>query len=413
MDITSTKEFVLKKIVFISSNFFPPFYSGKLIISGKRLQDLDPAHFEVVVLTSGLPQTKRIMKEGNVKTYRSPFLGCGKISGRLNVVVFWIWSWVKLALEKNVSVIHFDEIGYFSIPIFHGLGYRLAWAHFTCLAKLAKKRKIPTIFEHAISDTNGHFSPDPVKKRFLDQVTHIVCVSDALYRSARIVYPDKTRMIVCGIEDDLFKPLSQEARHQIRLENNCGENDVICCFVGLVVRRKGFDMISTIFPEICQEFPGCKLWVIGPKDHAESRHIHNDEVEGYQKLLQPVADQVKFFGNVTDRQNLARLIAATDIFLFPTRQEGFGLAPVEAMACGIPPIIARIPGVTDLANIEGETGLYITPENSNQFKEAITLLIKDKAIRERMGKAARQRIEGDFSWRGHLEQWVLLYNNGE
>lgn len=400
----------MKKVVFLSYNFYPPFYSGKLIISGKRLRDLNQDQFEVVVLTSGLPQTKRIMKEGNIRIYRSPFIGSGKISGRLNVIIFWLWSLVKLALEKKVSAVHFDEIAYFSIPLFQGLGYRLAWAHFTCLAKFAKKKNITTIFEHAISDTEDHFSPDPIKKRFLDQLTHIVCVSEALFLSAQQMYPNKARKIVYGIEDDLFRPISLEARHQIRSENNCGGNDVILCFVGLVVRRKGFDMISAIFPEICREFPGCKLWVIGPKDHAESRHIHDDEVEGYQKLLHPVADQVKFFGNVTDRQHLAGVIGATDIFLFPTRQEGFGLAPVEAMACGIPPIIARIPGVTDLANIEGKTGLYITPENAAQLKEAMILLIRDRELRERMGKAARQRVEEDFSWRGHLEQWELLYN---
>lgn len=399
----------MKKIAFLSYNFYPPFYSGKLIISGKRLQDLDPERFEAVVYTSGIKDRPAFEKAGNVSVYRSPYIGSGKITGRLNVVSFWVWSILKLLSVKNISVMHFDEVGYFSIPIFHRLGSRLAWSHFTSLAKIAKNRKIITIFEHAISDFQGHFAPEKNKKKFLDEVKKIVCVSDALYESALQMYPDKTTRIIYGIEDDLFHPPAIEVRKTFRSENEAADHNVIICFVGLVVKRKGFDLICEVFPKISREFPECVLWVIGPKSHAESRHIHDDEVEAYQALLEPVKEKVKFFGNIADRQTLAEMIGATDIFLFPTRQEGFGLAPVEAMACGVPPIIARIPGVTDLANIEGVTGLYINPENVEELYQAIRRLVADPELRISMGKASREQIETNFSWKQHVKKWEQLY----
>lgn len=400
----------MNRIVFISYNYYPPFYSGKLIISGKRLQDLDPRKFQVTVLTSGTKEQSGYEKVGNVNVHRSPYIGSGKISGRLNVISFWIWSTIKMLLARGASAVHFDEIGYFSIPIFDGLGNRLAWSHFTTLAKIAHRRGIHTIFEHAISDVKDHFAPDKEKMKFLDRIDDIVCISDALFESALQMYQNKAIRIIYGIEDELFRPLSPEARINIRSTHGADDRNIILCFVGLVVKRKGFDLICEVFPKISQEFPDCRLWVIGPSSSAESRHIHDDEVEGYQKLLEPVKDNVKFFGNIADRQMLAQLIGATDVFLFPTRQEGFGLAPVEAMSCGVPPIIARIPGVTDLANVEGVTGLYIPSDNANELHRAIYKLIEDRHLRESMGKASRERITAYFSWKEHVKEWERLYS---
>lgn len=399
----------MSRIVFISYNYYPPYYSGKLIISGKRLQDLDPAKFQVTVLTGGLGGHPHREKVGNVSIFRSPYMGKGKIGGRLNVIAFWIWSIIKMLLARNACAVHFDEIGYFSIPIFDGLGSRLAWSHFTSLVKIARRRGMRTIFEHAISDTDDHFDPGKEKKKFLDHVEKIVCISDALYDSALQMYPDKAIKIVYGIEDELFKPPSIEDRANIRTTYRADDRHIILCFVGLVVKRKGFDLICEVFPKISEEFPDCRLWVIGPRSSSESRHIHDDEVEAYQKLLEPVKDKVNFFGNIADRQVLAHLIGATDIFLFPTRQEGFGLAPVEAMSCGVAPIIARIPGVTDLASIEGVTGLYIQPENASELQQAIRKLISDRNLRLSMGKASRTQILNHFSWKEHVEKWERLY----
>ena len=400
----------MKKILFVSYNYFPPVYSGKLIIAGRRFQDLDPGRFTVKVFTAGSKGSASKNRNGNVQIYRSPYLGSGKISGRLNVISFWIWSFFKVIGEKNVNGLHFDEVGYFSIPFFNRLGYRLAWMHFSLLAKIARKRGAMTIYEHAISDPKGHFAPDPVKRQFIDQVSHIVCVSDALYESARKGYPDTAKEIICGIEDDKFIPLSEEKKHHIRAAYGADQSSIIIGFVGLIVQRKGFDLICDVFSEICREIPECILWVIGPKDHAESSHIHNDEVARYQAVLEPVKSHVKFFGNIQERNRLAELMAAMDIFVFPTRQEGFGLAPVEAMACGVPPIVARIPGVTDLANIEGITGKYIEPDNREQLKQAVRALILDQELRQRMGKAARKRVEEKFSWQSHMTKWENLYD---
>jgi len=402
----------MKKILFISYYFFPPYYSGKLIAAVKRLQDIDPAKFEVVVFTGGVKRYPSETRSGNLHIYRSPYLGEGKITKRLTVLIYWVWSLMKFLFEKNVSVIHFDEAKGISIPLCDAASLRSAWSHFGLLAKIASIRKIRTIYEHAtsaIEGNEGHFSPDQWSMKFYQKVDFIVCVSDALYEAVHKLYPEKGYKIVYGVEDDVFMPLDDRSKIFIRTEEGVGEEEIVFCFLGLVVKRKGFDLISEVFPKVLQEYPNSILWCIGPRNHVESRHIHDDEIRGYLDLLEPVRNHVKFWGMIKDRTYLAKILGAADVLLLPTRREGFGLAPAEAMSCGIPPIIARIPGVTDLANIEGETGFYITPGSADELKKAMLTLARDRALRERMGRKARQRVVDAFSWKQHVAEWERLY----
>ena len=400
-----------KKIIFISYNYFPPTFSGKLVVSGRRLQDIDPEKFEVAILTRNVRGLPKEDDQGHLKVYRSPSFGEGKIGKRLNAILFWLWSSWKLKKEENVDIVHFDEPAVTSFPFMGSWGYEYGWKRFAKLAELAQKKGANTIFEHAISDKDGDFAPEACRIPFYEKVDKIVCISDALYEAAHAVYPAKATKIVYGIEDDVFLPLEENERVLIRRENGENPDALIFSFVGLVVRRKGFDLICKAFNRLAAELPDIRLWVLGPCSHAESKHIHDDEVAGYKLDFGENLDKVRFFGNTSDRNKLARNLAATDVCLFPTRQEGFGLAPVEAMSCGVPSIITRIPGITDLANVHGVTGFYIDLENEEQLFEAMKKLAVDRDLRKSMGKQARERIEEKFTWKQHLKKWEDFYSS--
>ncbi len=76
---------------------------------------------------------------------------------------------------------------------------------------------------------------------------------------------------------------------------------------------------------------------------------------------------------------------------------------MEAMAAGVPVIVSRIEGVTDLANIDGETGLYVEVGDVIALLEAMRKLANDRELRERMGKAAYQRAVEHFGWQAHID----------
>ncbi|MGQ9517899.1 MAG: glycosyltransferase family 4 protein, partial [Anaerolineae bacterium] len=210
----------------------------------------------------------------------------------------------------------------------------------------------------------------------------------------------------------IFTPLEEETRRHVRAEFGAGEEDVVFTFLGTVCRRKGFDLLAEAFASLALQHPNWRLWVIGPRSYAESQNLRDEEAQAVMAPLRGLDFQVRYFGRVDDRAKLARLLGASDVFVFPSRREGFGLAPVEAMAAGVPVILARIPGVTDLANLEGETGLYVPPDDAEALRQAMERLGSDPALRQQMGQRAVQRVREAFSWEPYIDKWERLYHDG-
>jgi glycosyltransferase involved in cell wall biosynthesis len=85
------------------------------------------------------------------------------------------------------------------------------------------------------------------------------------------------------------------------------------------------------------------------------------------------------------------------------------ISPLEAMSVGLPQIITLIPGVTDLANIEGETGYYIPQGDLGALKDAMIRLGSNESLRHRMGQRATEVIREGFAWEQHVTNWMKLY----
>ena len=116
-----------------------------------------------------------------------------------------------------------------------------------------------------------------------------------------------------------------------------------------------------------------------------------------------------YWGKIDERERLAEVLAAADVFLFPTRREGFGIAPLEAMATGLPVIVSRIAGVTDLGNVEGETGFYIEMNDQEMLEKRMLELSADPELRQKMGMAGNARINQEFGWEKFVDEWEQIY----
>ena len=91
-------------------------------------------------------------------------------------------------------------------------------------------------------------------------------------------------------------------------------------------------------------------------------------------------------------------LTAADIFVFPSRQEGFPVAPMEAMACGLPVVSADASGMADiLGDTESAGGILVPRGHAAALAEALRRLIDDRGLRERLGANGRRRIEERFS----------------
>ncbi|MBH5368983.1 glycosyltransferase family 4 protein [Bradyrhizobium glycinis] len=112
-----------------------------------------------------------------------------------------------------------------------------------------------------------------------------------------------------------------------------------------------------------------------------------------------VAPQNIFWQNryETDRDRVRRFLAAGDVYAFPSRYEGFPVAPVEAMACGLPVVAAAASGVRDIFPRDGCGGVVVPVGDPSSFADALSRLIFDRDLSSSMGKQARQRVEKAFS----------------
>jgi glycosyltransferase involved in cell wall biosynthesis len=208
----------------------------------------------------------------------------------------------------------------------------------------------------------------------------------------------------------MFLPLSSAERDIRRKQLGIDGSQVVFSFLGTLGQRKGIDTLVQAFQEVEEEHPGWMLWLIGPYTPAENQNLVKEQIQTAMGKITGDPKRIRLWGRIDDRKWSAMLLASSDVFVIPSRKEGMGLAPLEAMAAGVPVIVSKIPGVTDLANIDEETGLYITPGNVAQLKAAMVRLANHKELREEMGRKAHQRIVESFSWRKNIDQLEKLYN---
>jgi glycosyltransferase involved in cell wall biosynthesis len=129
-----------------------------------------------------------------------------------------------------------------------------------------------------------------------------------------------------------------------------------------------------------------------------------------ERLRRQVADlgldeNVVFTGHRTD---MRRLLGACDIFTMPSFEEPFGLVFAEAMAMSKPVVALSSGGALEVV-ADGETGLLSPPGDAVALADNISLLLGDPALRDRMGRAGRERVERLFRPERLCEDYAAFY----
>jgi starch synthase len=158
------------------------------------------------------------------------------------------------------------------------------------------------------------------------------------------------------------------------------------------LRRKGLDVLLEAWKSICQARPGAPLLLLLVGTGRDADELRRRlAASPYQNIL-----WVDRF--VHDRNLLRQHLSAVDVYAFPSRQEGFAVATLEAMACGLPVVAADAPGVPDLLE-EGERsgGIVVPRGDAGALAGALGPLLDDVARSRSLGARARQHVEQRFS----------------
>ena len=186
---------------------------------------------------------------------------------------------------------------------------------------------------------------------------------ERLYRREpdAIVYP--------GVDLDVFRPADGERRYAIT--------------VGRLSPEKGLDRLF----ELWRDIPDLPLHVVG-----------SGAPEYVRRLRAQAPGSVVFRGHLTG-DDLARMYQAAAVAVFAPYGEEFGIAPLEAMASGVPVVAWREGGLPETI-VDGKTGYLV--DDAVTFRQRVRLLLHDGRRHSDFGRAARRRAE-EFSWRRTVE----------
>jgi glycosyltransferase involved in cell wall biosynthesis len=179
------------------------------------------------------------------------------------------------------------------------------------------------------------------------------------------VDPGKIVITPLGVSPDL-RPLTPEARAVFRERNNLDRPAVL--YLGTLEPRKNIPVLLQAFDRIAEE-SGAEL-VLGGAEGWLTDELH--------QTLDAMRwrDRVRLTGFIPET-DLASWLSAADCFAFPSRYEGFGLPPLEAMACGTPVVSSTS---SSLPEVLGDDALLIDPDDVEGLGDALSRVLGDAAL---------------------------------
>jgi glycosyltransferase involved in cell wall biosynthesis len=219
---------------------------------------------------------------------------------------------------------------------------------------------------------------------FRHLVDRFICVSDEIADQllAAGVAPGKLVRLPNGVDTEAFHPASPEEKSRLRALHGLPEAPLVI-YTGRLALEKGLRRLLEGWSRLRSRCPDAHLLIVG---------------EGPERaeILERGFDTVHLLGN---REDVAELLRAADVFALPSDREGLSNALLEAMATGLPCVATAVGGTRELLT-DRIDGILVQPDaDGSSLADAVELALADAELRSRLGAAARQRVESDFSLR--------------
>jgi glycosyltransferase involved in cell wall biosynthesis len=235
-------------------------------------------------------------------------------------------------------------------------------------------------------------------------VSKVMAISHVIHKNVldtTPMTPDRVMTLHDAIDTD-FLSLRQVDRTTVRKEFGFGSDLVVIGFVGRFSPGKGHEELLEAASLLSKKHRDIHFLVVGEASQGEERYAQKIRTLSLSLGLERT---VTFAGY---RRDIPEVMAAFDIFAFPSHAESFGVVLIEAMAMERPVVSTNCDGVLDIV-VDGETGLYVHPRNATELAAALARLIEAPELRERMGKAGRKRVEEMFDQRRQMNEIEEVY----
>lgn len=256
-------------------------------------------------------------------------------------------------------------------------------------------KRLPTAgFHHERLDVNMrlYFGNGALTRRlsrlymrvFAAAFDRIICASRFTAAEIEPISPDKIEVINLGIDLSRFRPDLADGELRKRYARGA---DILLLYVGRIAKEKNVGLLLKVMEELARRGLRARLVVAGVGEE--------------EKAL--TADGVDLVGYIGDRTLLARLYASADVFVFPSKEEPYGLVPLEALSAGLPVVCPNSGGVLEYSD---GVAVRAVPADERSFADAVVDLVS--CDREDIRALARRQAER-FPWEKTFEKQLSLY----
>ena len=191
--------------------------------------------------------------------------------------------------------------------------------------------------------------------------------------------PDVLKIWARGVDTAQFNPCKKD--DEWRRKMGFSDDDIVFTFVSRLVWEKNLKLFASVLNDLQAKYPNARSMIVG---------------EGPARPdLEAEMTETVFTGFLTGDE-LARAYASSDVFFFPSDTETFGNVTLEAMASGLPCLVADAQGSKSLVEHD-VNGFLIPVEKKERFFKRAEELVYDKTLRKRMGRASMKKAQ-DYTW---------------
>lgn len=246
---------------------------------------------------------------------------------------------------------------------------------------------------------------DLLHKWLYNRVNYVLAISNVIRENVLETCPvTKEKVILHFNSIDLNKYIpSISGRNEIRKEFDIKDTEIVIGMLARITYGKGYEELLQAAKKLCNDYSNLRFVLVGSSSSDE---------RDYEARIKGIADQYNISDKVIFtgfRKDTVKILAAMDIFAFPSHAESFGYALVEAMAMEKPSVGTNAHGILDIIN-DGTSGYLFNNKDSQDLEKKLRILIESPDIRIKIGKAARKQVIEKFDLEKQTQKLVELYN---